>query len=131
MKDPILVFDCSAIHDGIVVECVTADRSLAREDAHFSSEQSQHVLSSVQQVCAVAHVALNELRGIAFVYGGERFTVSRLGAVTASALAWSQHIPICGFETRQAAKDMITMLQTVEPGVPLVPRYSKEPTVTV
>jgi tRNA A37 threonylcarbamoyladenosine modification protein TsaB len=131
MKDLILVFDCSAVTDAIVLECLANDQSLARDTVAFSSEQSQHLLSSVQQVCATAHVSFNELAGIALIYGGERFTVSRLGAVTANALAWSQQIPVCGFESRVPAEDMLRAFNEVVPGTPVIPRYSKEPNITI
>lgn len=131
MKDSILVFNCSEVADGIVIECVTQTESLGRREVAFSSEHSQNLLSVVQQVCSQSKTALSELLGIALIYGGERFTVSRLGAVTANALAWSRHIPICGFERVPSSADLFKGVQAAMVGTPVQPRYSKEPNITL
>jgi len=133
MKDAVLVLNCSVIADGIAVECITRDRTLAQAQVIFSSEKSQHLLAEIQAVCVAAQKTVQDLLGVAVIYGGERFTVSRMGIVTANALAWSQKIPICGFTagTLPSTQQIVDAVIGTLPGVPLEPQYSKEPNITL
>ncbi len=131
MKEPFLIFDCSELTDAVVVECVSYGQSINRCEVRFSSAKSQQLLEAVQQLCVSIHMPIQQLQGIVLVQGSRRFTVARLGAVTANALAWSLRIPVCGFTKRPSLVEMERSLDTTPSAVPIEPFYTKEPTVTV
>jgi tRNA A37 threonylcarbamoyladenosine modification protein TsaB len=131
MTEPFLVFDCSALTDVIVVECIAEGRTRSRGEVLFSSEHSQQLMTGVNEVTQASGCMLQQIRGIVFIHGAERFTVARLGVVTVNALAWTLRVPLCEFLQRPHTEEMIQKLQSTSVAVPIVPRYSKEPNVTV
>lgn len=96
---PVLAIDTATMVSSAAV--ATKERLLSEVIMQLKKPQSEVLMDHVIDALRTAHVAKNELTGIAVNIGPGSFTGLRIGLATAKMMAYALNIPVAGVSTNE------------------------------
>jgi tRNA A37 threonylcarbamoyladenosine modification protein TsaB len=127
----ILIFRENADSDTVDLLLVDHEKEVATASAQFAKNQSQRLLTAVLGLFKKQEIAIAQITGIVVIQGTQRFTISRLTAVVANALSWSEKIPVVSLTEEQSIDQLWKTIESTPVGETISATYSGEPTMTL